>query len=592
MKDGSVFRASSFMLPSPGTAWLGSLVTGFWMRVLPRFARPRIKSFGRRVRRWWKYATPARATFALECLTFGGALLLLFTGSRLSYLDRLGRRADAVALACASLLFGLLHTLVRRRIVPRLERYFAPAAYDEHRILFDLGQEAHAASSVDQLYRFVVARIGEAFETESVAIFIREAATGDFVCRVAAQPSARLAAHQTVMAGSSPTVTEPAKLRLARDAFVVQRLQHLTHPLSITAADFETWSRALADAPTTEREARERESRTLRQTGAHLLVQLRSRNQLAGILALGARRASHKYTQADAEMLMSVASQLALIIENARLAERMVAEERLRRELALAAEVQQRLFPARPPASNAAELAGFCQPARGVGGDYYDFLTFGNNQIGIAVADVSGKGISAALLMSNVQASLRSQALAHNSGGHAHGSLADLVAALNRLLCASTGTASYVTFFYGQFDERTQQLTYVNAGHNPPLLIRDGGAYTESVGQRAGQANGTRRNLRLDKGGMVVGLFADVGYEEETIQLRTGDLLCAYTDGVTEATNAGGDEFGEARLQEVLALHIEQPAAKIRDEIVRHMQAWCMGVPQHDDLTFVILKVK
>ncbi|HVG28240.1 MAG TPA: GAF domain-containing SpoIIE family protein phosphatase [Pyrinomonadaceae bacterium] len=562
------------------------------MRVLPRFVFRRFKPFVRRLRRLWRRVTVARAAFALECLAFGAATLFLLTGSRLSLLDRWGRRADAAALAAASILFGVVHTLARRRIVPRLERYFSPAAYDEHRILFDLGQEAHAASSVEQLYRFVVARIGEAVETESVAIFVREAQTGDFVCRVAAQRPARLAAHQTVSATGGTAVADTAQLRLARDAFVVRRLQHLSLPLSVTADDFEAWSRAFANEPDEEREARERESRTLRQIGSHLLVQIRVRNRIAGILSLGARRARHEYTQGDAEMLMSVASQLALIIENARLAERMVAEERLRRELVLAAEVQQRLFPARPPSSSAAELAGFCQPARGVGGDYYDFLTFGNNQIGIAVADVSGKGISAALLMSNVQASLRSQALAHNSPGP-HGTLADLVSAMNRLLYASTGTASYVTFFYGQFDERTQQLTYVNAGHNPPLLVRDGGTWAESVGQRAsGFDHGGRRNLRLDKGGMVVGMFEDVGYEEETIQLRTGDLLCAYTDGVTEATNAAGEEFGESRLLEVLAKSADFPAAKIRDEIVRYVQAWCVGVPQHDDLTFVILKVK
>jgi sigma-B regulation protein RsbU (phosphoserine phosphatase) len=533
----------------------------------------------------------ARAAVALECATFGALVLFLFTGGRLSFLDGLGARADVAALALASAIFGVLHALVRRRVVPRLERYFAPATYDEHRILFDLGQEAHAATSVDQLYRFVVARIGEAVETESVAIFVRDDQTGDFVCRVAALAPPRLAAHQTTSATGGDAVDDPTRLRLARGSFVVRRLSHLTMPLSVRPEDFEAWDRAFASEPPREREARVRESRTLRQIGSHLLVQIRARDRLAGILSLGPRRARHSYTHADAEMLMSVASQLALIIENARLAERMVAEERLRRELALAAEVQQRLFPAQPPASSAAELAGFCQPARGVGGDYYDFLTFGNNQIGVAVADVSGKGISAALLMSNVQASLRSQALALNSDARARGSLADLVSAMNRLLCASTGTASYVTFFYGQFDERTQQLTYVNAGHNPPLLIRDGGASAESVGARA-NGEATRRSLKLDKGGMVVGLFEDVGYEQETVQLRTGDLLCAYTDGVTEATNAAGDEFGESRLQEILAASAALPAANIRDEIVRHVLAWCTGVPQHDDLTFVILKVK
>jgi sigma-B regulation protein RsbU (phosphoserine phosphatase) len=580
MSDGKYF----FPYPSPGDQHSVPV-----MSVFPRFVLRRFKPLGRRLRRWRRHVTVGRVAVALECLLFGAALLFLLTGSRASLLDRWGRHADAVLLALFAILFGVAHEIGRRRVVPRFERYFEPAAYDEHRILFDLGQEVHAASSTEQLYRFIVARIGEAFETESVSIFVRDEATNDFVCRISARADARLAAHQTVTAGGA-VLEDPARFRLPRDSFVVQRLQHLSLPLGVTPDDFEAWRRAFASESAEEREARARESATLSRLNSRLLVQIRVKNRFAGILSLGPRRARHEYTQADAEMLMSVASQLALIIENSRLAERMVAEEGLRRELLLAAEVQQRLFPASPPASGAAELAGYCQPARGIGGDYYDFLTFGNDQIGVAVADVSGKGISAALLMSNVQASLRSQALTHNSGG-AHGTLADLVSAMNRLLYASTGTASYVTFFYGQFDERSKTLTYVNAGHNPPLLIRDGGAWPETAGPRA-DGDTRRRNLRLDKGGMVVGLFEDVGYEEETIQLRPGDLLCAYTDGVSEAENVAGEEFGEARLQEVLAAAAHLPAAELRDEIVRHVEAWCMGVPQYDDLTFVILKVK
>jgi phosphoserine phosphatase RsbU/P len=563
------------------------------MRVFPRFILRPVRPQARKVWAWRRHLTVARVLFALQCVTFGAAAAYLLTGSRARVLDEWGPRADAVALILASILFGLLHRLSRRRIVPWLDRYFSPAAYDEHRILFDLGQEAHAAATTDQLYHFIVNRIREAVGTEGAAVFVREDKSGDFVCRASTQPSARLAPHQTVMPSGGEPAVDPPSLRLARRAFTVRRLQSLAFPLSVTAEDFETWDRALVSEPDSERAARARERRTLEQAGAHLLVRIRSKSRLVGILSVGPRRTRHAYTQGDMEMLMSVASQLAFVIENSKMAERMVAEERLRRELALAAEVQQQLFPARAPASNSAELAGFCQPARGIGGDYYDFLTFGNNKIGVAVADVSGKGISAALLMSNVQASLRSQALAHNSDAAGRRSLAELVSAMNRLLCSSTGPASYVTFFYGEFDEGTQQLTYVNAGHNPPMLLREGEA--AALGARPngnGRLDTARPYLRLDKGGMVVGLFEDVGYEEETVQLRPGDLLLAYTDGVTEAENADGEEFGEARLQEVLTDSAGLPAAKIRDEIVRRVLAWCEGRPQHDDLTFVVLKVK
>lgn len=566
------------------------------MRVLPRFIIRPIRPRARKLWAWRRHLTVARVMFALQCVTFGAALAYLLTGSRARLLDGWGPRADALTLAAASIIFGLTHRVGRRRLVPWLDRRFSPAAYDEHRILFDFGQEAHAAATTDQLYHFIVNRIREAVGAGGAAVFVRDDATGDFVCRASTRPAARLAAHQTVMPSGGEAAPDPSSLRLSRRAFTVRRLQSLALPLSVTAEDFEAWDRAFASEPDSSREARAEERRTLQQAGAHLLVQIRLKNRLVGILSVGPRRSRHAYTQADAEMLMSVASQLAFVIENSKMAERMVAEERLRRDLVLAAEVQQQLFPASAPTSSSAELAGFCQPARGIGGDYYDFLTFGNNKIGVAVADVSGKGISAALLMSNVQASLRSQALAHNADASGARSLAELVSAMNRLLCSSTGPASYVTFFYGEFDEGTQQLTYVNAGHNPPMLLRAGETEAAALGPRPnGNGDGHQRRrpyLRLDKGGMVVGLFDDVGYEEETVQLRPGDLLLAYTDGVTEAENADGEEFGEARLQEALTETADLPAAKIRDEIVRRVLAWCEGQPQHDDLTYVVLKVK
>src|SRR4030095_15869630 len=150
----------------------------------------------------------------------------------------------------------------------------------------------------------------------------------------------------------------------------------------------------------------------------------------------------------------------------------MVAQERMRRELALAAEVQQRLLPSSPPQCVAMEIAGFCEPARGVGGDYYDFINFDSRQAGLAIADVAGKGMPAALLMSTVQATLRSLTARNGSPVPVTPELSKIVGKLNRLLFDSTNGEHYVTFFYATFDQSTQLLTYVNAGHNPPLYIQ------------------------------------------------------------------------------------------------------------------------
>ena len=439
------------------------------MRVFPRIHLPRFRRPARKLRQWARTITVERALTAFEWSILSCALVFVFSGSRIDFIDALGGRADLVALAVVLALSGLLHRFVAPRMVSALERYFTPAPYDERRILFDLGQQARAATNIDELYKLIVTNIGEALETENVSILIRDDATGDYVCRVSRIASPESKADRP---GEMGERAHTPALSLARAGFVVKRLQSLSMPLMITAADFDAWENAFSSATGAFREARARERNTLRQIKSNVLLQIKIKEQLVGILSLGPRRAGHPYSASDKEMLMAVAGQLAFVIENSRLVERMVAEERLRRELALAADVQQRLFPSDPPSSRSAEMAGYCQPARGVGGDYYDFLQLGNEQIGIALADVAGKGISAALVMSNVQASLRSQTMAQHDSGRPEVSLPELMSTMNKLLCRSTDPSTYVTFFYSQFDERTRQLVFVNAGHNPPLLLR------------------------------------------------------------------------------------------------------------------------
>jgi sigma-B regulation protein RsbU (phosphoserine phosphatase) len=542
------------------------------MRILPRFSRPSLKPLRQKLWRLSRRLTVRRATILIEWALFAGATLFALTGDRAAFVDRFGPRGDLIALSLLLGIFAGAHRTIERRLLPRLERRFSPAPYDEHRILFDLGQEARTAESVDQLYESIAARIGESFEAACVSIFVREEESGDYVCRVSSPPPD---------ASPSPkredALGNGAPLKFARDAFVVRRLTGLSKPLVIDAAELEAWAQALSFAPSALRESRRQEREVLRRVEGSLLVQVRAKDRMNGVLTLGLRRGQFPYSTADKEVLMSVAGQLALVIENARLAERMVVEERLRRELALAAEVQRRLLPERPPEGLAVELAGFCQPARGVGGDYYDFIKFDNQQLGIAIADVAGKGIAAALLMSTVQATLRSLSAGGGANERANGSLAEMVATLNRLLCNSTRGANYVTFFYAQFDPRTQRLAYVNAGHNPPLFFR------------ADPAHDFRA---LSSGGMFVGMFEHCGYEQDVIQMQPGDVLIAFTDGLSEALDARGEEFDESRIREALAASAGLSVNEIRDEMVRRVREWCAGAPQHDDLTFLVMKVK
>jgi sigma-B regulation protein RsbU (phosphoserine phosphatase) len=259
------------------------------------------------------------------------------------------------------------------------------------------------------------------------------------------------------------------------------------------------------------------------------------------------------------------------MLENARLTDRAVEQEKVRRDLATAAEVQRRLLPPQAPQSAAATFAAFTLPARTIGGDYYDFLDLGGDQVGIAVADVSGKGIAAALLMSVVQASLRV------ISSHRRSSPSELAAQMNRFLYQATGANKYATFFYAEVDPSSGRLRYVNAGHNPPYLVRC--------------ANGATEVAALSDGGTVIGLFPETEFESAELDLRPGDLLVAFTDGVTEALNADGEEFGEDRLKDVLRAAAGAPADAISKTLADTMREWIGTAEQHDDLTFIVVSM-
>jgi predicted permease len=349
--------------------------------------------------------------------------------------------------------------------------------------------------------------------------------------------------------------------------FLLNRLRHYPHPLALTRGDFETWGRWAREF----RPEHTAEIEQLANTGARIAVPLRTKNDVVGVLLLGAPDGREGYTTAEKQVLSSSAEVFALMIENARLSDRALEQEKLRRDLALAAEVQRRLLPPQPPRSGAVTLAAFTLPARTVGGDYYDFLDLEGERIGIAVADVAGKGIAAALLMSVVQASLRVISAEPKL------SLSELATKMNRFLYQSSGANKYATFFYAQVEERGRRLRYVNAGHNPPYLVRGTDAGVEII--------------ELCAGGTVLGLFPEVQYDEADVDLCSGDLLVAFTDGVTEALNTDGEDFGEERLKQLLRGAVGVPAEEISSRLANRMREWIGGAEQHDDLTFVVVAV-
>ncbi|MBL8229274.1 MAG: SpoIIE family protein phosphatase [Bryobacterales bacterium] len=365
--------------------------------------------------------------------------------------------------------------------------------------------------------------------------------------------------------------TDPSrpKLVLPANGVLTSRLRSLHQPLPLSAADYASWTRWASES----KPQHLPELQALRDAEIAQALALRTRKETLGLLVTGGAQTGTAFQTDERHLLASAAPQLALMIENGRLTDRIVEQEKLRRDLELASEVQRRLLPERPPTSTAAEFAAMSLPARSVGGDYYDFLPVGDHQLGIALADVAGKGVSAALVMSVVQSSLRMI----TSDGEA--SLPQLAARMNRVLKRS-GTGSYATFFYAQLDEANQTLRYVNAGHNPPYLVR------------AMPADGAPREIEeLKTGGMVIGLFPQAGYEEGSVQLRKGDVLVAFTDGVTEAMSPSEEEFGEERLQALLREIAPLPVAEIATRIAGEMRAWIRDAAQFDDLTFLVMKV-
>ncbi|HLJ22562.1 MAG TPA: SpoIIE family protein phosphatase [Candidatus Acidoferrales bacterium] len=250
--------------------------------------------------------------------------------------------------------------------------------------------------------------------------------------------------------------------------------------------------------------------------------------------------------------------------------------QKLENELSIAQEVQQQLFPRSIPKLPGIEIEAICRPARVVSGDYYDFIRISPTRLAIAVADISGKGISAALLMANVQAALRSDVLRRRDGqpgGHREQiDTAEIVSHLNKHLFRNTTDERYATVFFGIYDTETRQLHYTNAGHLPPVYISGSGS------------------RRLETGGMVVGLFDDVPFQQGAVEIEHGGMLVAYSDGLIEPENVYGEEFGTERLVDVALRNKDTSSHVIAEAMMHAAEAWSGSPEQADDMTVIVLR--
>jgi phosphoserine phosphatase RsbU/P len=297
-----------------------------------------------------------------------------------------------------------------------------------------------------------------------------------------------------------------------------------------------------------------------------LAVPLGVGEKVFGIVYADSPLAEGRFTEDHLKVLTTLASVAAIRVQNARLMEQQMERVRLERELQVASEIQQRFQPASAPIVAGYELQGISFPCYEIGGDYYDFIQRDNGKLIVALGDVSGKGPAAALLMSSLHAAVHAHSDMHNS-------LAKTIGAVNHYLVDSTPANRFVTLFYAELDPTNGSLAFLNAGHNPPLIVHAGGTMEQ-----------------LAAGGLPLGIMANADFREGKTRLHPGDVLVIYSDGVSEAVNAKGEEFGPTRLYEVVARNLDASAAGIRDRIESALTKFCQGTPAADDITLVICK--
>jgi serine phosphatase RsbU (regulator of sigma subunit)/pSer/pThr/pTyr-binding forkhead associated (FHA) protein len=293
---------------------------------------------------------------------------------------------------------------------------------------------------------------------------------------------------------------------------------------------------------------------------------LQTKERIIGLIYLDSPFILREFTKDDLSLLTLMANVAAFRIENARLTEIEQAERIMKRDLSQAADIQTGMLPDKAPQIPGADLAGFNVACRTVGGDYYDFFQYSDERVGLALGDVSGKGMPASLMMMALNA--RVQVLAEDPGN-----LGAFMSRLNKATCARCPSNRFITFFFSVFDVSTGELTFANAGHNPPILVRADG-----------------RAEMVEGGGPVLGILPIAPYAEMHTSLEHGDMIVLYSDGVTEATNPAYDEFGEERFIQVLTQNRTQPATAIVEAVTKALTEFASGAPQADDITLVVAR--
>ena len=424
----------------------------------------------------------------------------------------------------STLFVALVFVPLRNRTQNFIDRRFYRKKYDYPQVLKQLSSEAHEAADQQTLLKLIVENLQQTLPNRATVIFLKS-------------PS-----DQTFWAKEKIGLPDEllGQLKFEPSSRLVTGINEVLQPRQ-------------SDLP-------EEEWQKLQKIRAALLVPVKTKNETTGFISLGRKLSDQEFDDDDQGYLLGAAEQLAIGIEHVRLREQ-------EKEFEQAREIQQRLLPRVIPQIQGFEIAAAWQPARAVSGDYYDVLKFSDSKLGLCIADVVGKGMPAALLMSNLQAAVKAFA----SEGTSPKQLCEQV---NRFLKSNIAAHQFITFFYCLLDAKRKSLTYARAGHNPPLLISKDGSHR-----------------RLENGGLALGIIGEAVFEQEEVALASGDRVLLFTDGVTEAMNADSEEFGEPRLIELLGNNLQVRPDELQKKVIEAVTEFCRGDFQ-DDVTLITISVE
>ncbi len=470
----------------------------------------------------------------LTGLTVGAYLVLVVLVGH-TLLDVSGQNSQLVAIV-ATLLIAAAFAPARERIQGFLERRFFREKHDLQQALHDLARVLPHTLERDTLIHLVETRIHELLHPTN---FLFLSADPDVLTFSSEEGELPLLHFSRMLrrrgSAATPEVIQSELLRLAR-----------RHEAS--------------------RDEFRAEMRLFERRGTELIIPAFAGERLVGAIALGPKRSEVAYDGAEVDLLQIVAGQMGVQLENTRLYDAAVERKRLEEELGVARDIQQRLLPSDVPRIDGYELAAVNLPSAQVSGDYFDFVPFGEC-VGLVIADVSGKGLPASLLASNLQASIRALSSSQSNPG-------EVLRIVNDTLYASTDSTRFATAFLACLDRDTGRITYSNAGHNPPLLRRASGEVEW-----------------LDVGSTPLGAFPSMQYGEAVVELEPGDCLVLFTDGVTEAEDPNGEFFGEEGLESAIHAHSEDGAAAVlqglRDAVDHHTGP----VGAADDMTVIVVRM-